>query len=67
MASASEGDHPGRAGGRRGPSALGDEAPRWLAPDEEPLRWPEHFDIGRTVDEINYGVSRVTPVLPKGI
>ena len=28
-----------------------------LAPDETPILWPEHFDIGITVDEVNYGVS----------
>jgi hypothetical protein len=37
--------------------ALGDEALRSLAPDAERVLWPEHFDIGITVDEINYGVS----------
>ncbi len=35
----------------------GDAALRGFAPDEEPVLWPEHFDIGITVDEINYGVS----------
>ena len=28
-----------------------------LAPDETPILWPEHFDIGISVDEVNYGVS----------
>ncbi len=28
-----------------------------FAPAEEPVLWPEHFDIGITVDEVNYGVS----------
>ena len=37
--------------------AAGDAALRTFAPDEEPVLWPEHFDIGSTVDEINYGVS----------
>ena len=37
--------------------ALGDEALRAFAPDEEPVLWPEHFDVGITVDEVNYGVS----------
>ncbi len=35
----------------------GDAALRAFAPGEEPVLWPEHFDIGITVDEINYGVS----------
>ena len=37
--------------------AHGDEALRRLAPDAEPVIWPEHFDLGLTVDEVNYGVS----------
>jgi hypothetical protein len=37
--------------------ALGDQALRQLAPDIEPVLWPEHFDIGSTLNEINYGVS----------
>jgi hypothetical protein len=37
--------------------AAGDAALRALAPDETPILWPEHFDIGITVDEVNYGVS----------
>jgi hypothetical protein len=37
--------------------ALGDVALRSLAPGEEPVLWPEHFDVGIRVDEINYGVS----------
>jgi hypothetical protein len=28
-----------------------------LAPDEVPVLWPEHFDLGIGVDEVNYGVS----------
>lgn len=36
---------------------LGDQALRRLAPDVEPVLWPEHFDIGSTIDEVNYGVS----------
>ena len=35
----------------------GDAALRRLATDEEPVLWPEHFDIGISLDEINYGVS----------
>jgi hypothetical protein len=35
----------------------GDAAMRRLAPDEEPVLWPEHFDVGISFDEGNYGVS----------
>lgn len=35
----------------------GDAAMRTFAPDQEPVIWPEHFDIGISVDEVNYGVS----------
>jgi len=37
--------------------ALGDAALRALAPDQVPVLWPEHFDLGISVDEVNYGVS----------
>jgi hypothetical protein len=37
--------------------ALGDRALRAFAPAEEPILWPEHFDLGIAVDEVNYGVS----------
>lgn len=37
--------------------ARGDRALRAFAPAEEPILWPEHFDLGVAVDEINYGVS----------
>jgi len=37
--------------------ALGDAAARLLAPELEPVLWPEHFDLGITLDEVNYGVS----------
>lgn len=37
--------------------ARGDAAMRVFAPSETPVLWPEHFDIGITVDEVNYGVS----------
>ena len=36
---------------------VGDEALRALAPSQRPILWPEHFDVGITVDEVNYGVS----------
>jgi hypothetical protein len=35
----------------------GDAALRMLAPEQEPVLWPEHFDIGISLDEINFGVS----------
>jgi hypothetical protein len=39
--------------------ALGDAALRAYAPDQTPILWPEHFDIGITLaqEEVNYGVS----------
>jgi hypothetical protein len=37
--------------------AWGDAAMRRLEPSATPVLWPEHFDIGITVDEVNYGVS----------
>lgn len=37
--------------------ALGDAALRQLAPDAVPVLWPEHFDVGITLSEVNYGVS----------
>jgi hypothetical protein len=30
---------------------------RAFAPDVEPILWPEHFDVGFAVDEVNYGGS----------
>ena len=37
--------------------AAGDAALRRFAPGETPVLWPEHFDLGISVDEINYGIS----------
>ena len=37
--------------------AVGHEAMSALAPDQDPVIWPEHFDIGITVDEVNFGLS----------
>jgi hypothetical protein len=37
--------------------ARGDQALRALAPDVEPVLWPEHFDLGIQLDEVNYGIS----------
>jgi hypothetical protein len=44
--------------------ADGDAALRALAPDETPILWPEHFDIGISVGEVNYGVSPGDTYLP---
>ena len=37
----------------------GDAALRAFAPDQTPVLWPEHFDVGISIgaDEVNYGVS----------
>lgn len=35
----------------------GDAALREFAPGEEPVLWPEHFDIAITLDEVNFGVT----------
>jgi hypothetical protein len=35
----------------------GDQALRRLAPGETPVLWPEHFDLGITLAEVNYGIS----------
>jgi len=37
--------------------ADGDRALQNLDPAQVPVLWPEHFDIGITVAEVNYGVS----------
>lgn len=36
---------------------VGQEALAALAPDETPIVWPEHFDLGIALGEVNYGVS----------
>lgn len=35
----------------------GDTALQMFAPQEQVILWPEHFDVGIAVDEINYGMS----------
>lgn len=35
----------------------GDTAMRAFAPGEEPVLWPEHFDVGIAAAEVNFGVS----------
>ncbi|MEO7068916.1 MAG: hypothetical protein ABI131_00325 [Nostocoides sp.] len=34
-----------------------DAALRAFAPEVEPVLWPEHFDVGLSLDEVNYGAS----------
>lgn len=36
---------------------IGDEAIARFAPELDRVLWPEHFDLGIAVDEVNYGVS----------
>jgi hypothetical protein len=35
----------------------GDAALRRFTPTQVPVLWPEHFDVGITVGEVNYGIS----------
>jgi hypothetical protein len=35
----------------------GDAGLRLFAPQAPPTLWPEHFDVGTSVDQVNYGVS----------
>jgi hypothetical protein len=37
--------------------ACGDAGLRAFVPEQEPVLWPEHFDLAITVDEVNYGIS----------
>ncbi len=37
--------------------ARGDAGLRAFAPEEVPVLWPEHFDLGIALDEVNYGIS----------
>ncbi len=37
--------------------ALSDAALRQLAPDQEPILWPEHFDVAVLLDDRSYGSS----------
>jgi hypothetical protein len=36
---------------------MGDAALKQFAPDQSAVLWPEHFDLGITLDEVNYGIS----------
>jgi hypothetical protein len=47
----------GMAGYLAGCFALGDAALRELAPRVSPVLWPEHFDLGVALDDVNYGIS----------
>jgi hypothetical protein len=35
----------------------GDAGLRVFAPESSPVLWPEHFDLGISLDEVNYGIS----------
>jgi hypothetical protein len=48
-----------------GAFARGDAALRAFAGSEEPVLWPEHFDIGIALDEVNYGVSPGDSTIPE--
>lgn len=37
--------------------ARGDAGLRAFAPEEEPVIWPEHFDLAISAGEVNYGIS----------
>jgi hypothetical protein len=45
--------------------AAGAAALRRLAPDQQPVLWPEHFDVGVLDDGIGYGVSPGDRFLPE--
>jgi hypothetical protein len=42
-----------------GAYAIGDAALRAFAPDQTPILWPEHFDLGIALgdEQVNYGIS----------
>ncbi len=42
----------------------GEEALAALAPDAERVLWPEHFDLGISLDQVNYGISPGDSYLP---
>ena len=53
------------AGTILGALAVGDAALRRFAPDETPVLWPEHFDVGISLGEVNYGVSTGDSAIPE--
>jgi hypothetical protein len=57
--------HPDEAAVILAAFATGDAALRAFASGEEPVLWPEHFDLGITVAEVNYGVSPGDSHLPE--
>lgn len=48
---------PSAAGELLGALWRGAQALQRLVPAETPILWPEHFDVGISSDEVNYGVS----------
>lgn len=53
------------AGEILGALAVGDAALRRFAPELTPVLWPEHFDVGISLDEVNYGVSTGDSAVPE--
>ena len=45
--------------------AQGDRALRAFAAEQVPVLWPEHFDLGIQLDEVNYGQSPGDAVYPR--
>jgi hypothetical protein len=45
--------------------ARGDAALREFAPEQDPVLWPEHFDLSISVAEVNFGVSPGDANTPK--
>lgn len=45
--------------------ARGEAALRALGPAETPILWPEHFDVGISLGEVNYGVSPGDDAIPE--
>lgn len=45
--------------------SAGDAALRRLAPQEEPILWPEHFDVGIYTDNTSFGVSPGDTFIPE--
>jgi hypothetical protein len=43
----------------------GERALRTLDPNANPVLWPEHFDLGIQLDEVNYGVSPGDAAYPR--
>ena len=45
--------------------SIGDTALRSFAPQQQPVLWPEHFDVAISVDEVNYGLSPGDGTVPE--